>query len=126
MSSFSQLELDVLRWADARGILKNGNVQTQMLKGVSEMGELCDAIIKRDRDAIIDSLGDCLVVLVIVADMESLDLLSCLESAYNEIKDRKGRLNANGVFEKEAQTKGINDATEAEWDAASKKHWRGM
>ena len=101
MSSFSQLELEVLRWADARGILKNGNVQTQMLKGVSEMGELCDAIIKRDREGIIDGLGDVLVVLLIVADMESLDLLSCLESAYNEIKDRKGRLNANGVFEKE-------------------------
>jgi len=101
MSSFNQLELDVLRWAEARGILKNGNVQTQMLKGVSEMGELCDAIIKHDRNGIIDGLGDVLVVLLIVADMERLDLLSCLESAYNEIKDRRGYLNSDGVFVKE-------------------------
>ena len=102
MSSFGMLELDVLRWADARGILKNGNVQTQMLKGLSEYGELADAIIKRDREGIIDGLGDVLVVLLIVADMEGLDLLSCLESAYNEIKDRRGYLNANGVFVKDA------------------------
>ena len=101
MSSFGMLELDVLRWADARGILKNGNVQTQMLKGLSEYGELADAIIKRDREGIIDGLGDVLVVLLIVADMEGLDLLSCLESAYNEIKDRRGYLNANGVFVKD-------------------------
>lgn len=101
MSSFGMLELDVLRWADARGILKNGNVQTQMLKGLSEYGELADAIIKRDREGIIDGLGDVLVVLLIIADMEGLDLLSCLESAYNEIKDRRGYLNANGVFVKD-------------------------
>ena len=101
MSSFGMLELDVLRWADARGILKNGNVQTQVLKGLSEYGELADAIIKRDREGIIDGLGDVLVVLLIVADMEGLDLLSCLESAYNEIKDRRGYLNANGVFVKD-------------------------
>jgi len=101
MSSYGQLELNVLRWAEARGILKNGNVQTQMLKAVSEMGELCDAVIKRDKDKIVDGLGDVLTVLVIVADMEGIDLLSCLESAYNEIKDRRGYLNPNGVFVKE-------------------------
>ena len=101
MNSFGQLELDVLRWAEARGILRNGNISTQMLKGVSEMGELCDAVIKNDQEAIIDGLGDVLVVLLIVADMKGLDLLSCLESAYNEIKDRRGYLNADGVFVKD-------------------------
>jgi len=126
MSSYGQLELNVLRWADARGILKNGNVQTQMLKGASEFGELCDALIKRDRDGIIDGLGDVLVVLLIVADMEGLDLLSCLESAYNEIKDRRGHLNSNGVFEKEAPAQSIDDATPEDWDAARVKHWRGF
>lgn len=102
MSSFNMLELDVLRWADACGILKNGNVQTQMLKGLSEFGELADAVIKRDREGIIDGIGDVLVVLLIVADMEGLDLVSCLKSAYNEIKDRKGTLTPEGIFVKEA------------------------
>ena len=101
MTSFNTLELDVLRWAEARGIIANGDIRTQMLKGVSEMGELCDAVIKKDQEAIIDGLGDVLVVLLIVADMQGLNLLSCLESAYNEIKDRRGHLNAAGVFIKE-------------------------
>lgn len=101
MKSFGSLELDVLRWAEARGILANGDVRTQMLKGMSEFGELADAIAKSDKEATIDGLGDVLVVLLIVADMQGLDLLSCLESAYNEIKDRRGYLNASGVFIKE-------------------------
>ena len=66
------------------------------------MGELCDAVIKHDRAGIVDSIGDVLVVLLIVADMEGLDLISCLESAYSEIKDRKGCLNSDGVFVKES------------------------
>ena len=65
------------------------------------MGELCDAIIKHDRAGIVDGIGDVLVVLLIVADMKGLDLVSCLESAYNEIKDRKGYLNSDGVFVKQ-------------------------
>lgn len=101
MSSFSDLELKVIRWGEARGIIKNGNSQTQMLKGMSEFGELADAIIKKDREKIIDGIGDVLVVLLLVADLEGLDLVSCLESAYNEIKDRKGYLNSDGVFIKE-------------------------
>ena len=101
MASFGDLELKVLRWAEARKILQNGNVNTQMLKGMSEFGELADAIIKRDREGIVDGIGDVLVVLLIVADMEGLDLVSCLESAYSEIKDRKGYLNSDGVFVKQ-------------------------
>ena len=63
--------------------------------------ELADAIIKRDRPAIIDGLGDVLVTLIVVAALEDLDLTECLASAYAEIKDRKGTLMPNGVFVKE-------------------------
>ena len=101
MSSFQELELDVLRWAEARQIIPNSSSQVQALKLVSEVGELCDALIKKDRDGVIDGIGDALVVLIILADMERLDLLSCLKSAYDEIKDRRGTLQANGVFIKE-------------------------
>jgi NTP pyrophosphatase (non-canonical NTP hydrolase) len=65
------------------------------------MGELSDAIIKRDMDGIIDGLGDVLVCLINVAAIEDLDLTHCLEMAYLTIKDRKGYLNADGVFVKE-------------------------
>lgn len=103
MSSFESLELEVCRWADARGILKNGNPKTQMLKGASELGELADAIAKDDLNGIIDGIGDTIVVLAIVADMYSLSLKDCLQAAYDEIKDRKGYLNSAGVFVKEEQ-----------------------
>ena len=122
MPSFQELELDVLRWAEARKIIPNSSSQVQALKLVSEVGELCDALIKKDRDGVIDGLGDALVVLIILADIEGLNLLSCLESAYDEIKDRRGILQPNGVFIKETITKeadvrvSLNDATPEQWD----------
>lgn len=94
-------ELDVIRWSEARGIIENSNSQVQLLKAFSEMGELSDAIIKRDHDGIVDGIGDVLVCLINVAAIEDLDLTRCLKSAYEQIKNRKGYLNANGVFVKE-------------------------
>lgn len=99
--SWNITELDVIRWAEARGIIENSDSKTQLLKAISEMGELADAIIKRDRPAIIDGIGDVLVCLIVVGALEDLDLTRCLESAYNEIKDRKGFLNKNGIFVKQ-------------------------
>lgn len=94
-------ELDVIRWAEKRGIIENSDSKTQLLKAVSEIGELADAIIKRDRPAIIDGLGDVLVCLIVVGAIEDLDLTRCLESAYEQIKDRNGYLNKDGVFVKD-------------------------
>lgn len=102
MSSFNQLEMNVLRWAESRKIIQYGNSKTQLLKTMSELGELADALIKRDATGVRDGIGDVLVTLIIVADLEGTGLVECLEHAWEEIKDRKGQLNANGVFEKEA------------------------
>ncbi len=102
--SWNIAELDVIRWAEARGIVANSDSKTQLLKAVSEMGELADAIIKRDRPAIIDGIGDVLVCLIVVGAIEDINLTHCLESAYNEIKDRKGYLNKNGVFVKDGSS----------------------
>jgi hypothetical protein len=99
--SWNIAELDVIRWAEARGIVANSDSKTQLLKAVSEMGELADAIIKRDRPAIVDGIGDVLVCLIVVGALEDLDLTRCLESAYLQIKDRKGTLLPGGVFLKE-------------------------
>jgi hypothetical protein len=65
------------------------------------MHELHAAIINRDRAGIIDGLGDVLVCLINVACLENVDLTHCLASAYNEIKNRKGSLNAGGIFVKD-------------------------
>ena len=99
--SWAATELEVIRWAEARGIVANSDSKTQLLKAVSEIGELADAIIKRDRPAIIDGIGDVLVCLIVVGALEDTDLTKCLEAAYSEIKDRKGYLNKDGVFVKQ-------------------------
>lgn len=99
--SYADVEMKVIQWAEARRILPNSTSQTQLLKTMSELGELADAIIKRDRPGIVDGLGDVLVTLIIVAAKEDVDLVDCLKSAYNEIKDRTGTMLPNGVFIKD-------------------------
>jgi len=101
--SFEQTEKQVIKWAEDRKILPNSTSQTQLLKTMSELGELADAIIKGDRAGIIDGLGDVLVTLIIVAAKEDLNLVACLEVAYDEIKDRTGTMMPNGVFVKDGK-----------------------
>ena len=99
--SFESLTMDVLRWSEARGIVQNSTSWAQYIKATSEMGELGDAILKKDRAAMIDGLGDVLVCLINVAAIEDVDLTQCLEAAYQQIKDRRGYLTKAGVFVKE-------------------------
>ena len=99
--SWSDVEMKVIRWSEARGIIQNSDAKTQLLKAMSEMGELADAINKRDRAGVVDGLGDTLVCLINVAAIEGLDLTRCLEAAYDEIKDRTGYLTKEGVFVKD-------------------------
>ena len=86
-------------WSHDRGIIKNGKIETQALKLVSEMGELADNVAK-GRD-VKDDIGDCLVVLNNIAIMSGTSLGECLAVAYDDIKDRKGYLNEAGVFIKD-------------------------
>jgi len=87
-------------WSETRGILKHSSVQAQGLKLVSEIGELSDNIAK-GRD-VKDDIGDCLVVLNNLALMHETTLAECLQVAYDDIKDRKGKMQPNGVFIKES------------------------
>jgi len=96
----NKLEEKTLQWSKDRGIIDNGKVETQVLKLISEMGELADNVAK-GKD-IKDDIGDCLVVLTNIATMSGTDLLECWEVAYDDIKDRKGFLNKNGTFIKES------------------------
>ncbi len=100
--NFETLEQDVLRWAEARKIIPNSTPNVQLLKTVSELGELADATIKGDDDEIADGVGDVLVTLIIYCALQDIDPIVCLASAYDTIKDRKGTLTPEGVFVKEA------------------------
>ena len=98
--NFEQLRNDVLVWAKEKVILKPENHLKQMGKMVSEVGELCDAIIKEDKTEQIDAIGDVLVTVIILAEQLGYHPVLCLDVAYKVIKDRKGQ-NVNGTFIKE-------------------------
>lgn len=100
--SWNLLELQVIRWAEDRRIIPNATPTSQLLKAVSEMGELADAEGKRDRAAIQDAVGDVLVCLINYCALHDMTLEECLRGAYEEIKDRKGTLMPDGTFVKEA------------------------
>ena len=89
----------VLSWADEKGILKEGNERAQAAKTVEEVNELESAIIVNDRQEIKDGIGDALVTLIIQAEMQGLSLAECLDHAYDQIKDREGKM-INGTFVK--------------------------
>ena len=101
MATFQILELEVLRWAEARKIIPNSTPQAQYLKAVSEMGELADALGKKNTHDIQDAVGDVTVCLINMCALLDINFTECLEMAYLQIKDRKGTLLPTGIFVKE-------------------------
>ena len=86
-------------WARDRG-LDEADPKAQMLKLVEELGELAEGMAKNRRSQIEDSIGDVYVVLTILSMQLGLEIKDCVTAAYEEIKDRKGRI-VNGVYVKE-------------------------
>ena len=104
---FDELIENVKFWADNKGILKAENAPKQMMKVIEELGETAGAIAKNKATAEIqDGIGDTFVTLIILAYQLGLEPADCLEAAWNEIKDRKGKT-VNGVFVKEEQSVGM-------------------
>ena len=99
--TYAKTEIDVIRWGEARGIVQNSTPYAQALKTKEELDELFDAISKGDAEATADAYGDILVTLVMGCACADLDLVECFKGAYEEIKDRKGFLNKDGIFVKE-------------------------
>ena len=99
--TYEQLEERILEWSAARGIIQNGKANSQLLKAISEMGELADAHAKNQPEEIKDAIGDIVVCLINYCALQDIKLLDCLDGAYNVIKHRKGYLTKEGVFIKE-------------------------
>jgi NTP pyrophosphatase (non-canonical NTP hydrolase) len=91
---------EILKWAEVKGLLKNENRFVQLAKLTEESGELAKAIIKDDRVEQIDAIGDCVIVLTILAKQLELDIDWCTEKAYSVIKNRTGVMR-NGSFIKQ-------------------------
>ena len=95
-------KFDLIRqWAKDRGIYDKGNSHTQYVKLMEEAGELAKALLKKDEPEIIDAIGDMVVVLTNLAHQEGFNIESCIDSAYNVINKRTGKM-VNGTFVKDA------------------------
>ena len=92
---------DLIReWAKERGLYDKGDPKTQTLKLIEEAGEICRAVLKDDREQIIDGIGDCVVVLTNLAELVGYPIEKCIDAAYDEIKGRTGKM-SNGTFKKD-------------------------
>ena len=100
MKSYSMLEMDVLRWAEARKIIPNATPQAQLNKALEELAELFKAESQNNLPQIRDGVGDVVVCLINYCALKDIDLVSCLALAYDEIKDRRGTLMSDGTFVK--------------------------
>ena len=91
---------DMIReWAEKRGIYESGDPKTQYVKLIEEAGEVGRAILKDDLPEIKDGIGDMVVVLTNLAELSGLTIEECIESAYDTIAKRKGKM-INGTFVK--------------------------
>lgn len=125
-NSFADLELKIVRWAEARSIMQNSNMQAQAQKTLEECGELLEAaanlrilesfladnpdvairpqfveLRQKCEAAYRDAIGDIAVTLIVGCATADVPFVECLAGAYDEIKDRRGHLRADGVFVKE-------------------------
>lgn len=98
--SIEKIESEVFQWAADRGLMFPEYAYKQALKLFEEGGEVARAVLNDDQAAIVDGIGDCLVVLAILARQRGTSLEECFLAAWNEIKDRKGRT-VGGTFIKD-------------------------
>lgn len=91
---------NIRQWAEARNLIKGSDSFRQMTKLVEEIGEIAHGIAKQRTGEIADGIGDAVVVLTILAAQQGIHIEDCIELAWQEIKDRKGRM-VDGVFIKE-------------------------
>jgi len=98
--NFTELIQATIEWGNQRGLIQERNATRQMLKVTEEIGELAGSIAKGNVEDTVDAIGDSFVTLIILSAQLNLDPAECLQHAYNEIADRKGKT-IDGVFVKE-------------------------
>lgn len=98
-----QTQIDLVReWGTSKGIIGSqgtGTEEAQTMKLIEEVEELVEANFKNDHDEKIDAIGDCTVVLILLAEIVGVSFEDCLESAYQVISKRAGSM-VDGTFVK--------------------------
>ncbi len=99
----NQLITLIRQWGEDKNITgpnAKATSLTQYLKLHEECGELLQSLIKQDHAETIDAIGDCGVVLILLAQLEGISFEECLESAYKVISHRTGQM-IDGCFVKD-------------------------
>ena len=120
-NTFSDLIIRINDWADERN-LKQADPKIQWMRITEEVGEIRDVLLKptkftEPQAALKDAIGDTLVTIIVLAHQLDLDVTECLGLAYEEIKNRKGKM-VNGTFVKEEDLKTRKPA-DSSYDSAS-------
>lgn len=86
---------EIIKWGKDKGL---NDPKAQMNKVIEEVGEIAHEVSRNKNGAEFDdAIGDSLITIIILASINGKDPRKCLEDAYNEIKNRKGRTE-NGTF----------------------------
>lgn len=112
---FETLNENIIQWAKDKGILEKATPLAQIAKTLEEVEETREALTAQfqdkqsftnskgkdviTEDEVIDGFGDILVTVLIGCKMQNINPLDALESAYNVIAKRTGRM-VGGVFVK--------------------------
>jgi NTP pyrophosphatase (non-canonical NTP hydrolase) len=93
---------DLIRqWADDRNLIKGSDLKSQFVKLIEEAGELANSIAKKNDIEFSDAIGDMFVVLTIIAAQNGMMIEDCIDGAWQEIKDRRGKM-VDNIFIKDA------------------------
>lgn len=98
--TINQTTEKILQWHWARNLIVGADDLAQYEKLHEEQGELLKGIRTKNVELIEDSIGDMYVVLVNIAERNGLTMEQCINTAYEEIKDRRGVM-IDGVFHKD-------------------------
>ncbi len=103
LGGMSALVSLIRQWGTDRNIIgpnAKATVHSQLQKLLEEVDEVREGIEKNDQHEIIDGIGDCTVVLILLAELAGVKFEQCLIAAYDEIRDRKGSM-IDGAFVKQ-------------------------
>lgn len=120
--SFEQLRENVEQWAGDKDLLHSDNAEKQFMKFIEEVFEFkteMDILVsyrnyyrdnpqkkipKAEHERITKKakleLGDIIVTLIVLCNQLDIDIVECLNMAYEKISKRKGKT-VNGLFVKE-------------------------
>ena len=95
-SSFNKIR----NWARNRNLYQKGDSKTQYVKLMEEAGELAQALLKQDKVEIKDAIGDMVIVLANLSELEGFKIEDCIDESFNVISKRTGKM-VNGTFVKD-------------------------